>query len=819
ILFGRAVVVLAHSKKLNENAAAARKLVAEKLPMLEQMEQAIRDSVREANPKMPTEQLNALIREALRESPMSQCKYLMGTLFEEDGRVALAAGGKEADAKEQFAQALGHFFTVVRNYPTSTWAPEACQHVEAIMAIGRERNWGIEIPQGVNLDGVLATRFKDAQARFAEGNYSDAAKYFLQALNVAPNYSEAAFSIGMLAQCYIHDNNERYARVVIGYLVERYSRNSDRMNDAGKALLGVAQAYLDEGQGPRYREILLQFTERFPAHDQAPAVLMRVGDAALRVTNYVEAVSLYQKVVDKYNRPGKIYHDALSRLAMCQAGMNDHSNTIATLKTYFGVLPENAEKIATLVRIADAYRKMENWDVAAASYGTVLDLLGKPNNPYSPAAEDRDRNKKSREAALFFRAYCYSRMRPAPELVDEMQVKAIDGFNAFLKEFPDSDLAASVLSNIGTLLFLQNRTQEANDVFNTLEKKFPGKISGILYVQFMSLMDLGRVEKAVELAAKMMEEGIPKYQPSQFLTVGNRMLQEGKNPAGAAKAYGLARSKADPVKDRNLWEQSSIGLGKALVGANQAADAAGPVNEVLKRYARGPYTAEANHVLSSAFAAQAAATPQGANRTNLFKQAMGALASYRQYLKEPGLIAEADMELSKIQMSMGEKRKALATYQRMFDLPPVDVPTVACIEEAFVKMIPMFLEFNRFDAALEYIDNYLRLFPNGKHVVDARMWRSQLPGELVSRADEAAAAAAPVQRPSASAPPAVDAAGSAPTAPAAAVDPVSAAPAREAPATPSVAPVTPAAAPAAPTVAPAAPSAGPAAPAAQKKAP
>ena len=45
ILFGRAVVVLAHSKKLNENVAAARKLVSEKLPMLESMEQAIKDSI------------------------------------------------------------------------------------------------------------------------------------------------------------------------------------------------------------------------------------------------------------------------------------------------------------------------------------------------------------------------------------------------------------------------------------------------------------------------------------------------------------------------------------------------------------------------------------------------------------------------------------------------------------------------------------------------------------------------------------------------------------------------------------------------------
>ena len=755
ILFGRAVVVLAHSRKLNENVTAARKLVAEKLPMLEQMEQAIKDSIKEANPHATTEVLASLTRDALRESPMAQCKYLMGSLHEEEGRAALAAS-KEPDAKEQFGSALGLFFTVVKNYPTSTWAPEACQHIDAIMAIGKERGWGIEVPESVNMNAVLATRFKDAISRFADGNYAEAAKYFVQALNVAPNYPEAVPAIGTLAQCYIHDNNELYARATIGYLAERYNRDSEKMNAAGNALLGVAQIYQEEGQGPRSREILVLFTERFAGHDQAPAVLMRLGDAALRVTNYVEAAPMYQKVVEKYNRPGRIYDDALNRLAMCQTGLNDHSNAIATLKTYFGLLPENSEKIATLVRIADAYRKMEDWEVAAREYGTIIDLLNKPNNPYSPAADDRERNRKSREAALFYRGYCYSRMKPAPEQAADIQTRAIDSFNAFLKEYPDSELAPSVLSNIGTLLFLQNRTEEAAKVFDMLDKKYPGKIMGILYVQFMSLMDLGRSEKAVELAAKMIEEGTPKYSPSQFLSVGNRLLLEGKQPAAAQKAYELARAKADPDKDRALWEQSSIGLCKALVGAKQAAAAAAPVNELLKKYPRGPYTAEANQVLSHAYVAQAMSAPNGADKTNFFKKATGALATYRQYLKEPGLIAEADLELAKIQLAMGEKRKMLATYQRVFDLKPVDLPTIACIEEAFVNMVPLLLEGKRFDVALEAIDSYLKTFPKGKYVVDARMWRSQLPGDLATRADEAAAVppaspAAPVA-PAASAP-------------------------------------------------------------------
>ncbi len=160
ILFGRAVVVLAHCKKLSENSAAARKLVMEKLPMLREMEKTIEDSVRHANPSVPPEKLKELIRAALRESPMAHCNYLLGTLYEDDGRALLAAG-KAPEAKEQIGMALAQFVTVVQRYPASSRGPEACQHIEALITLGKERGWGIDIPPDVNLSVVR----KDAKAQ------------------------------------------------------------------------------------------------------------------------------------------------------------------------------------------------------------------------------------------------------------------------------------------------------------------------------------------------------------------------------------------------------------------------------------------------------------------------------------------------------------------------------------------------------------------------------------------------------------------------------------------------------------------------------
>ena len=117
-------------------------------------------------------------------------------------------------------------------------------------------------------------------------------------------------------------------------------------------LLLAAQAYEKAGQGPRARDIFLLFADKFPDHERTPSVVLELGDRALRVTNYVDAAPMYQRVVEKYNKAGTIYNDALNRLASCQAGLNDYTNAIQTLKIYFGAMPNGAEKINALMRIA-----------------------------------------------------------------------------------------------------------------------------------------------------------------------------------------------------------------------------------------------------------------------------------------------------------------------------------------------------------------------------------------------------------------------------------------------------------------------------------
>ena len=716
-LFGRALVILAHGAKLSGNTAEARKLITDKMPMIQQIDSVMREQ------GVP-----------MRDSPMAQCKFLLGTLHEEEGRKLVESNGKDDEINTQLASALGQYFTVVLKYPTSTWAPDACQRIDALVALLKERGKTIDLPAGANMGPILASRYKEARDLFHDGNYAEAGKRYLQALNLAPSYADATLAIGDLAQCYIQDQNDRFARATATYLAERFSRDSAQSDTAGRALLGVAQAYLDAGQGPKARDTLLLFTDSFTNHDSTPAILLRLGDTALRVTNYVDAAPMYQRIVEKYNKPGRVYNDALKRLAGCQFALGDTTTAIQTLKLYYGVLPNNAEKIETLMRIADAFRQQENWSVAAIAYGGVADALGKPNHPYSPTSEDAASNAKSRERALFWRAYAFARVKQPAEQIAEFQNKAIEGYQAFLKEAPKSELAPSALASLATLYFLQNKADEAGQALGRLTKEFPEaeQTKNVQFLMFENLLDLGHNEQAVQACAKMFDN-VKAYTPAQFLRVGTKML-EAKQYDVAQKAFDLARASAD----RAIWEPASLGLGLALFGLGKPAEAAVPVDELLKKYQKTGYLVEANQILGRAYAAAAQAEPNAARKTDLFKRAMEAMNQARKFVHEPGQQASMDMELAAIQLAMGEKGKALAAYMRVFEGGNPNDPQVAgFVEEAFVKMTAMLLANKQERSALDVIDSYLKLFgKNGKYVVDARTWRAQLPASVTAGTSE-----------------------------------------------------------------------------------
>lgn len=710
-LYGRSVVTYANCYKLLGNSPEARKLIGSRMGELKEIE----DAMKEADP-------------SLRNSPMGQCKFLLGTLHEDEARAVSGQPGKDAEALSQFEKALGQYFTVVVRYPSSAWAPEACQRIDGVIATLKQQGHKVDLP-GIDMGPVMASRYKEAHALFQDNNYTEAAARYLQALNLSPAFSNSVYAVGELAQCFMQDQNERYARATISYLAERFSRDDALATAAGNALLMTASAYLEAGQGPRSRELYILFADKFPNHERTPSVLLNLGDRALRVTNYVDAAVMYQRVVAQYNKPGQIYNDALNRLAVCQAGLNDHSNAIQTLKLYYGVLPNGAEKVSALTRIADALRQLGNWEIAGAAFGKVVEALNQPNNPYSPTADDAKRNQGSKERALFWQGFCFARLKQPAERLPEFQARAVESYNQFLKEFPKSEFCPRVLASLGTLLSLQKKPEEAKVMLDRLVKEYStsDEAKNVQFVMGEMLLELGMPIEAGQAYAKMLDN--PRaYSAAQFLRVGDKMLAA-RQYATAQKAFDIARSNSDPAAGKAVWEPASLGLGQALLNQSQFAAAILPLSELLKNK-RTAYLVPANVALSRSCAAAAATEQNPEKKKDLYKIAIQAQSDARRYMTDRNDAIEADMDLAAIRLAMGEKGKALAIYQKVFDAGnPAEPRSAACMENAFLRMVPPLLEAQRFADARDAIESYEKQFPRGKSIVDARTWKAQLPKE------------------------------------------------------------------------------------------
>jgi len=386
---------------------------------------------------------------------------------------------------------------------------------------------------------------------------------------------------------------------------------------------------------------------------------------------------------------------------------------------------------------------------AINEYARALKSIAQESTLYGGTPDDVAKTAKARERALFWKAFCYSRMREPADKVPEYQAKSIEGYTDFLKEDPKSELAPLALSYIGTIYYLQNKPEDAGKAFDRLQKEFPqsDQAQNVLFVQGKALLDLGQTEKGVEVFSKMYGNA-KAYTAAQFLKVGEIILQAGQFDA-AAKAYAQARASLTNATDRGGWESASIGLAQACAGAGRYADVVAPLEELLAKYKKSGYTIQASLLLSRAYAELAQKETDAKKKTDLFNKAIKAMNTARDFAKDPDVLASADIELAAIQLLMGNKTAALASYQRLLLLGNVNDSKVRpFIEIAFEKAMPLCIESGRFSDVMDACETYLAAFPQGRLVAQARQWRDQMTAKGVQRAapEQKAQAAAPAPK-------------------------------------------------------------------------
>jgi len=709
--FAKTVVILAHIKMMQGDRAGARKVITDYMPMLSDVDKILREANEE------------------KLSPMAECKFLLGTLFEEEGRALLSDKAKEQECVPFLAKAMSHLYTVAKNYPGSSWAPEARRRADAI-ADTLEKDLGKTITRPT-FDGntMVVEQLKEARLLFQQQDFKASADKYVEVLNINDTFRGAPAAVSELARCYVELKDDPYARAMTGFLAERYSQVTNAYEDAGYALLAVAGAYDERQAWLKSEAVYDQYYRYYPNHSQVPAVLFRQGEAALRLTNTVEALKNYQKVTADYPK-AKIYPEALSREAYCLSTLGDHTNAIPVLTNYVAQLSTGVELLSARGRLADEYRSAGMMVPALNEYARLIKTIEQEGATFTGGnVEDTARMKRTQELALYSKAQCYSRLRDPEAQIPVYQAKAIEGYDLFLKAFPKSEMAPGVLGAMGTLYYLLNKPDEAGKAFDRLAKEYPAsqQAQNMVFVRADALMNMGEKDRAVKVYAEMLKNAT-QFNPSQFLRAG-RVLFDEKEFTTASLLFAEARKSTDVP----LWQAASLGFGQSLAGAGQHVEAIKVLEEFLKKYPKSGYIIEINLTLSRSYAEVAKPEPDAQKKKQYFDKASSAMSKVHQYARDPEMKVKADVEMAAIQVLMGDKMGALASYQRiLLFTDPSNVKVRPHVEQAFDSSLPLFRETARFADMLEASEMYLKQFPQGQFHAKARQARDEAKAKLAA---------------------------------------------------------------------------------------
>ncbi len=702
--FGRTVVILTQIEVANGNHEKARSLIGDYLPMLMQIDAALRAE------KAP-----------LRFSPIAECRYQLGMLHLRDAEALLSDAETDA-AVRHLGHALRHLHNVFIQYPGSAWAMEAGMEARRIVhtleGLGRQ----VRIPP-FDMAPVIRAQIQEAGLLMEMNDFDRAETVYRSVLNLFPEEPTTVPLLADLARCYIETDNLLYAGAVIRHLAERFHVQSRLTEDAGTALLRTAAFFEAAGQTEAIQTVHDLFLRFYPRHTRAPALLMNLGETAFREGNYAQALAHFETVRERYP-DSRSALDAMSRIAASHSARGDHTNAIPVLTDYLAALTPGPNLLDAHSRLGDAYRQSGQFVAAAREYDRLTQILGSETRAaaHAHAAADQPRQRAIYERSLFWRAFCLSRIGESEAHQAQARNAAIAGYSQLLEIFPQSELAPTALSMQGALLLVLGQPEEATRVYDRLAREYPDSepARNAVFAQGSSLIELGQMQRALEVFEQMFESP-DAFTPAQFLRIGRVMLAE-RQYATADRALEIALT----ATDRATWESATLARAQTLTHQERFDAAAVLIETLLERYPTSAHAVEANYLLSTAYAQLGAGHDDASKRTAAFQKSLNALRTVRRITHQPVERARADYELAGVQLLMGRRNEALASFLRLFLLGDIKNPEVRPqIERAYAAAIPLLFESQQYDEALDTSQLYLEWFPSGRLSADARRWRDR----------------------------------------------------------------------------------------------
>jgi len=708
IWFGQSIITMAHIEMVRGANGAARKVLKSNMDIFKE----INDYMKERG--LP-----------LRESPMAGARFLLGKLYEEQGRHLLNSRAKSDEAVKVLVKALREFYNVFAKYGDSDWGREAGVRAKAIKELLESLGKTVKVDLGAHAAQAAATEFRLGDDLFRDRHYHEAADEYVRVLNRYPEGGEAVKALGRLGLCYANLGDDLSVKMVVNYLGERFARNAD----APTGLLGVGKWYFDHGRTNMFLYVYDRYLEYFPRHDRAPAVMYTLGGLLRKAGDKKRARQYFDRILKDYPH-SSYYLKTLQRQAWDYYEAGQYEKAAGMFARYVAASQPGHSKAQAEYSLADCYLKQKKYAAALKEFEKLIVWLAPSDSAYNAVAGEAVKNRKLLERAAFFRGFCLARVAAPKEKVKAYRIKSVKAFKQFLALFPKSELAPKAMSSLGTVELDLGLFDQATKTFERLAQKYPNSPEGrsALFALIRAAMEVGRHEIAKDALNKMLASA-SAYTAQDFAWVGQMMLDAGLYDYALKsfnKAYHLGGERA-------AVERSLFGMGKAAFELKQYDQAVKYLEELLTRYPHSALFYQSKLILGKAYRA-----------LGRLDDAVGALRDVFRFADNNVLINRANLMYGQIKEEQEQPKAALASYQRIALLAdPNDPELRPMIKDALWRSIQLGMKIGLYDDVMDSCDQYLKLFSESERISEVRDIKAQARLKAAAaHAAEAAAAAA-----------------------------------------------------------------------------
>jgi len=712
-LWGKALIMLAHIDMIKGDRVAAKKLIDTYLPMLRDFEKILKEN-----------------NMSLEFSPMAECRYLLGTINEDAGK-DLIKQDKYDQGTNRLISAVKEYVNVVRAYPTGQWAIPAGEGQDRVVAFLKSLKPPVDlIIPSFDRKEIMAAQLRQAQILYGQNEFGPASKRYLMYVNNAPEDATCVAALGELAKCYVEMSNTNYFDVVTGYLAERYGRNPLLQENAGDALLRAAGKAEEMKDADLHQKAYDYYMNNFKNHRRMAGVIFAAGETKYKEKLFDQAIDQYQQIVTNSTYiKSPVYFPALARIATCYTYQKDYSNAVQILNRELAELSPGPDEIEARYQLADILRRMDKIVPAINEFiGIINAVKGPKKDNYFRTPENTTKTGKIMESVYYWKARCYSMLSKdyPPEEIKKFQQLAIDGFTKFIADYPKSVFAPDSLSKLGTLLSLTGNADEATKVFERLAKEYPDapESKDIVFQRGYALMEMKKMDKAIEVFGTMLSND-KAFTANQFMRVGKIMQGEGQY-ATAVKFYEKTKalSERGQAINRVTWEPAVMGIGEAQYENGNKEEAAKAIEDMLKKFPRTRLLADGSFLLGKIYADLGSKENDKVKQKEYFSMSKVKIAEAMKETTNPVVRLTATLKVAEVQMLMGEKDPATASYYRMlFSGVYTNADTLPAMELAIEKGLPLLYEKQMYEDVIIIASKYLDACKRGRVIRVARKLR------------------------------------------------------------------------------------------------